>query len=207
MRAARFSPPPVIGRKLRIGTLKGNAFTLTLSEISDQADVDVRLNCLAREGVPDYFGHQGNNLRLAQRWAEDNRRIKDCSKRSFALSAARSALFNNVVSQRLAQFGPERVLNGDALQLTGRGSWFVATTAELPALTDRLVAGELSLTAPLPEEGELGSLAAAAAFKQTCLATRPAAATEGVKLALARPRDADAFLQPACRQLCYGGSA
>ncbi|RLR17522.1 2-C-methyl-D-erythritol 2,4-cyclodiphosphate synthase, partial [Sodalis-like symbiont of Bactericera trigonica] len=148
-------------RKLRIGTLKGNAFTLTLREISDQAEVDARFNRLAREGVTNYFGHQrfghqGNNLRLAQRWAEDNRRIKDRSKRSFALSAARSALFNSVVSQRLAQIGPARVLNGDALQLTGRGSWFVATTAELPALTDRLAARELSLTAPLPGGGGVG---------------------------------------------------
>lgn len=91
-------------RKLRIGTLKGNAFTLTLLEISLRAEVEARLNRLSQQGVPNYFshqrfGHQGNNLTLAQRWAEDNRRIKDRSKRSFALSAARSALFNSVVSE------------------------------------------------------------------------------------------------------------
>ncbi|WP_074012768.1 tRNA pseudouridine(13) synthase TruD [Candidatus Sodalis sp. SoCistrobi] len=166
-------------RKLRIGTLKGNAFTLTLREISDRAEVEARLNRLGQQGVPNYFGHQrfghqGNNLTLAQRWAHDELRIKDRGKRSFALSAARSALFNSVVSQRLAQLGPVRVLDGDALQLTGRGSWFVASPAELPVLTDRLTAGELSLTAPLPGEGALGSLAAAAAFEQTCLAPQPA---------------------------------
>lgn len=166
-------------RKLRIGTLKGNAFTLTLREISDRAEVAARLNRLGQQGVPNYFGHQrfghqGNNLTLAQRWAHDELRIKDRGKRSFALSAARSALFNSVVSQRLAQLGPARVLDGDALQLTGRGSWFVASPAELPVLTDRLTAGELSLTAPLPGEGALGSLAAAAAFEQTCLASQPA---------------------------------
>ncbi|MBT9432311.1 tRNA pseudouridine(13) synthase TruD [Candidatus Sodalis endolongispinus] len=167
-------------RKLRIGTLKGNAFTMTLREISDRAEVEARLHRLGQQGVPNYFGHQrfghqGNNLTLAQRWANDELRIKDRGKRSFALSAARSALFNSVVSQRLAQLvGPARVLDGDALQLTGRGSWFVASPAELPVLTDRLTAGELSLTAPLPGGGALGSHAAAAAFEYACLATQPA---------------------------------
>lgn len=166
-------------RKLRIGALKGNAFTLTLREISDGEDVEARLKRICDEGVPNYFGHQrfghqGNNLTLALRWANNALRIKGHSKRSFSLSAARSALFNKVVSQRLAQLGPARLLNGDALQLTGRGSWFVASTAEMPALIARLAAGELSLTAPMPGEGALGALDEAEAFEHACLATQPA---------------------------------
>lgn len=157
-------------RKLRIGTLKGNAFTLTLREISDCEEVEARLNCIRHEGVPNYFGHQrfghqGNNLMLALRWANNELRIKDRRKRSFTLSAARSTLFNLVVSRRLAQLGPARVLNGDALQLTGRGSGFVTSEAEMPALAAWRAAGELSLTAPLPGEGALGSLDAAHAFE------------------------------------------
>src|SRR5476651_2514717 len=43
-------------RKLRIGTLKGNAFMLVLRDISDRDAVEQRLALIARAGVPNYFG-------------------------------------------------------------------------------------------------------------------------------------------------------
>ena len=53
-------------RKMRIGNLKGNHFTLVLRQISDRQDVERRLQAIAAQGVPNYFGSQrfgrgGNN--------------------------------------------------------------------------------------------------------------------------------------------------
>lgn len=162
-------------RKLRLGALKGNRFTLVLREVSDRNEVEQRLQAIAEQGVPNYFGSQrfgigGNNLHQAKRWAESNAPLRDRNKRSFWLSAARSALFNQIVSQRLKKTDFNQVVDGDALQLAGRGSWFVATPEELPTLQQRVDDGELLITASLPGDGEWGTQNAALAFEQQCVA-------------------------------------
>ncbi|WP_173636275.1 tRNA pseudouridine(13) synthase TruD [Paramixta manurensis] len=164
-------------RKLRTGALAGNAFKLILRQIDDRAEVEHRLEKISHGGVPNYFGEQrfgrgGNNLIQAQRWANNEITVRERSKRSFLLSAARSALFNQVVSDRLAQpDGLMQVRVGDALQLTGRGSWFVADQAEREALQQRVEQHELRITAPLPGRGEWGSRDQALCFEQQALAS------------------------------------
>ncbi|WP_338557742.1 tRNA pseudouridine(13) synthase TruD [Erwinia sp. E_sp_B04_7] len=162
-------------RKLRTGALQGNAFTLILRQISDREAVEQRLQQIALSGVPNYFGeqrfgHEGNNLLMARRWAANDIRVKERNKRSFLLSAARSAMFNQVASDRLAQSGLTTVMAGDALQLTGRGSWFVAEEAELATLQARVDNDELRVTAPLPGSGAWGTQGSALAFEQQSLA-------------------------------------
>lgn len=93
-------------RKLRLGALKGNEFTLVLREVSERNDVEARLQAISARGVPNYFGAQrfgigGSNLQGALRWAQSDAPVRDRNKRSFWLSAARSALFNQIVSERL----------------------------------------------------------------------------------------------------------
>ncbi|MEN4930578.1 tRNA pseudouridine(13) synthase TruD [Erwinia billingiae] len=164
-------------RKLRTGALQGNAFTLILRQISDRDAVEQRLQQIAAAGVPNYFGvqrfgHDGNNLLMARRWAANEIRVKERNKRSILFSAARSAMFNQVASDRLAQQGSlTTVMAGDALQLTGRGSWFVAEEAELETLQARVDNDELRLTAPLPGSGAWGTLQDALDFEQRSLAT------------------------------------
>lgn len=119
-------------RKLRIGMLKGNDFTLVLRHISDRQKVEQRFQAIAANGVPNYFG-----------------------------------------SQRLANRQQTTVLEGDALQLTGRGSWFIAKEDELFGLQQRLDAGELMITAPLPGDGEAGTAVEVLKFEQLCLAEQP----------------------------------
>ncbi|OON39627.1 tRNA pseudouridine(13) synthase TruD [Izhakiella australiensis] len=165
-------------RKLRTGALKGNAFRLVLRQVSDRQAVEERLQLIARSGAPNYFGaqrfgHGGNNVQQASRWAAGDIRVRERNKRSFYLSAARSALFNQVVSARLAQQNNlTTVMPGDALQLSGRGSWFVADVAELTTLQQRVDAGELRVTAPLAGSGEWGSQQQALAFEQQALQDR-----------------------------------
>ncbi|RWR01797.1 tRNA pseudouridine synthase D [[Pantoea] beijingensis] len=181
-------------RKLRIGALQGNAFKLVLRNVSDRAAVEQRLEQIRVNGVPNYFGlqrfgHSGNNLLQATRWAEGSIQVRERSKRSFLLSATRSALFNWVVSERLAQqHSLCQVMKGDALQLTGRGSWFVANAEESDMLQQRVHHNELRITAPLPGSGEWGSRDDALAFEQQCLVaeTRLMALLERERIEAAR---------------------
>ncbi|HCN9629992.1 TPA: tRNA pseudouridine(13) synthase TruD [Escherichia coli] len=162
-------------RKLRLGALKGNAFTLVLREVSNRDDVEQRLIDICVKGVPNYFGAQrfgigGSNLQGALRWAQTNTPVRDRNKRSFWLSAARSALFNQIVAERLKKADVNQVVDGDALQLAGRGSWFVATTEELVELQRRVNDKELMITAALPGSGEWGTQREALAFEQAAVA-------------------------------------
>ncbi|KNC94400.1 tRNA pseudouridine(13) synthase TruD [Trabulsiella odontotermitis] len=162
-------------RKLRPGALKGNYFTLILREVSHRDDVEARLQAIAARGVPNYFGAQrfgigGSNLHGALRWAENGGPVRDRNKRSFWLSAARSALFNQIVSDKLKKPDFNQVVDGDALQLAGRGSWFVATEDELAELQARVDNRELMITAALPGSGDWGTQRTALAFEENTLA-------------------------------------
>ena len=162
-------------RKLRLGALKGNQFTLVLREVKGRDDVEARLQAIVERGVPNYFGAQrfgigGSNLLGALRWAESGAPVRDRNKRSFWLSAARSALFNQIVSERLKKTDFNQVVDGDALQLSGRGSWFVASVEEQATLQARVDARELMITAALPGSGDWGTQRDALEFEKAVLA-------------------------------------
>lgn len=142
-------------RKLRIGSLAGNYFELLLRNVVENAEIKVRLETAKIFGVPNYFmeqrfGRNGDNLTQAIRWAKGEIKVKDRHKRSFYLSAARSAIFNYFVSTRLQQATCQQVQQGDILQLVGSNSWFVVTANEdLAELQQRLLQADVVLTAPL----------------------------------------------------------
>lgn len=166
-------------RKLRPGSLRGNHFTLIVRHISQHDEAEQRLGLIQCAGVPNYFGEQrfgynGNNLTQAYQWAKTDQPPRQRQQRAFALSAARSALFNHIVSQRLQTANFHQVITGDALQLAGRGSWFVAQADELSILQQRLEQQEICLTAPLPGYGNWGSEQQALEFEQHCLADKQA---------------------------------
>lgn len=162
-------------RKIRIGALAGNHFRIVIRQISGQDEVTQRLELIRQSGVPNYFGEQrfgrdGNNLSLVRQWAEGQFQPRDRNKKGLLLSTARSALFNQASSARLQHYGPERVLAGDAVQLAGRGSWFVAQPDELAEVQARVEQQELRITAPLPGKGEWGTTGAVLQFEQQALA-------------------------------------
>ena len=142
-------------RKIRTGSLDGNYFDILLRNAIENDDLKVRLENLLKFGFPNYFteqrfGRDGHNLTQALRWAKGEIQVKDRKKRSFYLSAARSEVFNLVVSERLKQGVANRVLPNDIVQLSGSHSWFVADEKEdLNVLQLRLEQGDLQLTAPL----------------------------------------------------------
>ena len=147
-------------RKIRIGSLQGNHFEILLRNAEETDELKVRLDFLAKNGFPNYFteqrfGRDGNNLTQALRWANGEIKVKDRNKRSFYLSAARSEIFNLILSKRMELNLAQQILVGDVLQLNGSHSWFVVDESEdLAQLQQRLAQQDVLLTAPLIGEEE-----------------------------------------------------
>ena len=147
-------------RKIRIGSLQGNHFEILLRNAEETDELKERLDFLAKNGFPNYFteqrfGRDGNNLTQALRWANGEIKVKDRNKRSFYLSAARSEMFNLIVSKRMELNLAQQILVGDVLQLNGSHSWFVVDESEdLAQLQQRLAQQDVLLTAPLIGEEE-----------------------------------------------------
>jgi tRNA pseudouridine13 synthase len=125
-------------RKLRRGAHQANDFEIVIRDFDiEQRALETRLEKIAREGVPNYFGeqrfgHDDHNLEVAEQWLCQGVVPADRDERSFALSAARSALFNAVLSRRVAEGTWNRLLPGEVVNLDGSGSVFVS---ELPDAT------------------------------------------------------------------------
>ncbi|PKH33326.1 tRNA pseudouridine(13) synthase TruD [Shewanella sp. ALD9] len=160
-------------KKLRIGALLGNRFVLTLRNINDTADVESRLQQIAKLGVPNYFGeqrfgHDGKNLILGRQMLSGGRNIKDRHKRSMYLSAVRSNIFNQVVSFRLANHQVDTVA-GDCVMLAGSKSYFTAEVWD-DVLNSRLAEKDIQLSAPLWGRGTPLAQGEALALELTPLA-------------------------------------
>jgi tRNA pseudouridine13 synthase len=159
-------------RKLRLGTHNGNEFTLTLSELSgDRAAAEGRLADISARGVPNYFGEQrfgrnGGNLVLAGQLFEGRRLPR--AKRSLALSAARSYLFNLVVGSRVTDGCWDRLVVGDLANLDGSGSVF-AVDSITPELETRIADFDIHPSAPLVGRGGVAPTAACLALEQAAL--------------------------------------
>ena len=167
------------GRKLRRGTHAANRFAIRLREVSQPADVEARLLAVQRHGVPNYFGlqrfgHGGANLSKAEAMFA-GRRVKDRTLRSLYLSAARSFLFNQVVSARIERQLAHTPLAGDVFMLAGSQSFFCWSGGEAEsenesAIQARLDCGDIRLTAPLWGRGAALTQAQAAEFEAEALA-------------------------------------
>ncbi len=156
-------------RKLQRGAHAANGFTLRLTALeADRDALEVRLQCIAAEGVPNYFGlqrfgHEGGNLAGAREFAGRGELPEQRNLRSRMLSAARSYLFNRVVAERVAAGSWNRALVGDLLAFTDSRSFFPAGEAEC---TDpRLAILDLHPTGALWGKGESPAVAAVQALE------------------------------------------
>lgn len=140
-------------KKLRIGTHKANRFQIRATQVSSMDDIVQRCEQIRLTGVPNYFGEQrfgrfGNNLQFAQRLFVENETIRDRKLQGLVLSAARSHLFNLLVSQRITSGNFDEIIDGDVLQLAGSKSHFIADINDA-ALKQRLSEKDIYLTAPM----------------------------------------------------------
>ncbi|MGR5177592.1 tRNA pseudouridine(13) synthase TruD [Vibrio parahaemolyticus] len=130
-------------KKLRPGDLAGNQFEVRLTDISDMGDLERRLELVKQGGVPNYFGQQrfgrdGGNVEEARRWGRDNVRTRNQNKRSLYLSAARSWIFNHIVSKRIEAQSFDTELAGDIVDDRGVITAALVGDNDLPTQQDAL---------------------------------------------------------------------
>jgi tRNA pseudouridine13 synthase len=141
-------------RKLKRGALRGNEFEIVLREFSDDPQLlQQRLQALAIRGAPNYFGPQrfgigGNNLTVASDWFSGGAAPFDRVQRGFALSAARAAIFNAVLAERVEDGSWETLLPGDIVNLDGSGSIFAAEAVD-DVLRERASRLDIHPTGPM----------------------------------------------------------
>jgi tRNA pseudouridine13 synthase len=117
-------------RKLKRGAHKGNSFCIVLrgNDITPHRKaIAERLERIKAGGVPNYFGEQrfgrdGGNMNLARELFGGHRLPRP--KRSIALSAARSYLFNEILARRVRQGSWNTILAGELANLDGSASVF-----------------------------------------------------------------------------------
>lgn len=143
-------------RKLKRGAHRANRFTLRLRDLTaDRQTIEPDLVRIRDIGVPNYFGAQrfgrdGRNLALSRALFSGKRLSRN--RRGFALSAARSLLFNAVLDARVRAGTWNRLTDGEAVMLDGSHSLFAhnetqQTDAEL---AERLAAFDIHPSGPLP---------------------------------------------------------
>ena len=164
-------------RKLRRGSLQGNRFILVIRDLQgDLSGLESRLQCIAEQGVPNYFGeqrfgHNGANLQQAQTMFL-GKRIRDRHKRSLYLSAARSYLFNELLSQRVTRGDWNQAIAGDVMLLAGSHSYFVPEANDA-AIRQRLVSFDIHPSGCLWGKGASPARAEAAELEQQLAAAHP----------------------------------
>ncbi|EHQ51745.1 tRNA pseudouridine synthase D TruD [Ectothiorhodospira sp. PHS-1] len=165
-------------RKLQTGHLQGNRFLLVLRHCEGDRDAaQARLAMMQQRGVPNFFGAQrfgrdGGNIARAEALFQGTLQVRDQKLRGIYLSAARSEIFNRVLAARLEDGTWDHALPGDALQLDGRGSFFIYQEDD-PTVPERLAAQALHVTGPLWGRGDPATTGAVAALESDVVATVP----------------------------------
>lgn len=158
-------------RKLKRGALRGNAFEIAVREWRGDSEVlRQRLAAIAERGVPNYFGPQrfgrnADNLRAAATWFAQGVAPQDRFDRSFALSAARAAVFNTVLGERVMQASWDRLMPGELVNLDGTGSIFHAQAID-DVLVQRCRVLDVHPTGPLWGRGGVAPSDAVADLEQ-----------------------------------------
>lgn len=148
-------------RKLRRGSHRGNGFRIVLRELSGSTPqaLEQALHAVSTQGVPNYFGEQrfgleNRNVDEARRLFSGELRLRKGYRRGMLISAARSFVFNQILSRRVHEENWNRYLDGDVMNLDGSGSVF--TPAHWDAtLQERLLESDIHPTGALWGRGDL----------------------------------------------------
>lgn len=155
-------------RKLKRGAHRGNRFRIRLRDVrGERAAAETQLESIRVRGVPNYFGEQRfgtdrRNLALAEALFAGRRLPRE--QRGFALSAARSELFNAVLAGRVSDDSWDRALDGEVWMLAGSNAIFGPEPWN-EDLARRLAAFDIDPTGPLWGAGDLRSTGAVRALE------------------------------------------
>ena len=163
--------------KLKRGTHRANHFEITLTGLQQTDGLEATVERVRNEGVPNYFGlqrfgRQGRNIERAVSMFAGKTR-PDRHLRGLYLSAARSFLFNQVLSERVKQANWNHGQDGEVMMLAGSQSFF-QTQASDEGLQNRLAEFDIHPSAPLWGKGVLKSTGASAALENRVLNPYPA---------------------------------
>lgn len=144
-------------KKLRRGALKANQFKLVIRGLEKDEHINKRLIDIAKLGVPNYFGeqrfgHNGQNIDAAKELFA-GKKVKNRDKRSIYLSAARSLVFNDVVSARIEQSLHLKPIPGDAFILNGSKAGFTPESID-EEIVNRFATHDIVLSGPMIGKGE-----------------------------------------------------
>ncbi|WED43910.1 tRNA pseudouridine(13) synthase TruD [Legionella cardiaca] len=145
-------------KKLRTGALAANEFSLVIRNISDSEDVETRLQKIYRNGIPNYFGaqrfgYENQNLVKAEKLLLGGDKVRNHFLRGLYYSAARSFLFNQILSQRVQTETWNKAVAGDVMQLAGTNSIFAIDEPD-EVIIKRVSEFDISPAAPLWGRGE-----------------------------------------------------
>lgn len=143
-------------KKLKKGIHQSNSFRLHLRQLGEvnRVLVEARLTLIAEQGFANYFGTQrfGHNGENLQRFLQ-SKHLRG-AKASLLISAARSFLFNEMLSQRIGQMGWHSICPGDCMMLNNSRSIFTVDEVDA-SLQQRFLEGDIHPTAAMWGKGEL----------------------------------------------------
>jgi tRNA pseudouridine13 synthase len=146
-------------RKLKRGALTGNRFRIRLRKVAwSREQLDLKMAVLRTHGVPNYFGPQrfgreGCNLDRVAAWIQSGQAPRGRTERGFALSAARSLIFNAVLARRVEAGDWSKLAPGDLASLDGSGSHFQVRAVD-DDLRQRLMSCDIHPSGPMWGRGE-----------------------------------------------------
>ncbi len=145
-------------KKLRTGALTGNRFELILRNVTQLKALHERWQNIVEQGVPNYFGEKrfgidGGNIDRALALFSGTK-VKDKKKRGMYLSAARSCIFNNIISERIKDNIFTQLQAGDVLMLAGSQSVFHLDELD-DSIKQRHSEKDVDITATMWGAGEL----------------------------------------------------
>ena len=145
-------------RKLKRGALSGNRFQIRITDLKGDVDgLEKKLQCIQQQGVPNYFGEQrfgrdmGNLQKAEKLFKRELKKVKK-PQRGLYISAARSWIFNCLLSARIEQQNWLSPMSGEVYMLNAKSACFVDDDKD--ANFQRLLDKEINLTGCLWGEGE-----------------------------------------------------
>jgi tRNA pseudouridine13 synthase len=167
-------------RKLRRGSHRANHFMIRLRNLQPLSasctvadaivSLEKSLQRVRHNGVPNYFGEQRfgfDNISKAQAWFAREYRPRNTTERGLLLSAARSAIFNTVLSERVRTGNWNQYLDGDVMNLNGSASVFVPEQCD-EVLLQRLAEGDIHATGPMWGRGDMRTSAFCRELEERC---------------------------------------
>ncbi|MCK5831418.1 MAG: tRNA pseudouridine(13) synthase TruD [Methylococcales bacterium] len=159
-------------RKLKRGVLSGNQFQIVIRDWQGNREVmEDQLQLIKKQGIPNYFGGQrfglkGQNVNKALALFKGVKVKREL--RSIYLSAVRSYIFNQLLSERVLAGNWNQGVCGDVLIFDQSNSYFKTGKLDT-AVLERIKAGEVHPTGLMAGKGSAETVSDALALEDSIL--------------------------------------